>query len=332
MQFDQIKRRAFVTLLGGAAAAWPLSARAQEPGKVFRVGFLGPALTSPVPVSVYQAFLAQMRELGFIEGKNVAIEYRGFDDPRGAFVGAAELMRLLPDLIVAVGPEASLQAVVGASRAIPIVMIAVDFDPLARGYVASLARPGGNITGVVFQQLELAQKRVELLMQAFPERTGLAVLYDALSADQFRAVEQAAKSLNPQVLPVKLVNPPYDFDAAFRSVAAGAAQMILFLTSAHFVAQRSRIAELTIAHRLPAMFSFKFYVEVGGLMSYGVDFPRMYRRAAEYVAKVLKGTKADDLPVEQPTQFELVINLKTAKALGLEMPPTLLARADEVIE
>src|SRR5262249_28030829 len=155
---------------GWIMAAWPLAARAQQSGKIARIGFLGPSLNSPQPTALYQALLAQLRELGFIEGQNLTADYRGLDEPRGPFVNAMELMRPHPDLIVALGPEVALQAVVSASAFIPVVFVAVNFDPVARGYVASLARPGGNITGVVFQQLELAQKQVELLTQAFPER------------------------------------------------------------------------------------------------------------------------------------------------------------------
>ena len=211
-------------------------------------------------------------------------------------------------------------------------MIAVNFDPIARGYVTSLAQPGGNITGVVFQQLELAQKQVELLTQAFPERSLLAVFFDAQTADQFSAAERTAKSLNLKVQGLKLENPPYDFVTAFQAAAAGAAQMGLVLSSPAFTVHRSRIAQLAIEHRLTTMFTFKHYVEVGGLMSYGVEFPTMYRRAADYVAKILNGAKPADLPVEQATTFEMVVNLKTARAIGIELSTSILLRANEVIE
>jgi putative ABC transport system substrate-binding protein len=326
-----MRRRDFITLLGGAAA-WPLPLSAQPAGKPARIGYFGVSRDSPSPAAFFQAFLKQLRELGFSEGGNIIVEYRDTDDPRGPFVAAAELMRSQPDLIVIDGPEVALQAVVGASGFIPIVMMAVNFDPIARGYVASLAHPGGNITGVVFQQMELAQKQVELLTQAFPQRTRLAVLFDAQSADQFGAAERTAKSLNLQLQSLKLENPPYDFDAAFRSAAAGAAQMALVLSSPFFVAHASRMAELAIEHRLPAMFLRGAYVEAGGLMSYGADFALMHRRAADYVAKILQGTKPGDLPVEQASKFELVINLKTAKAIGIELPTSILVRADQVIE
>jgi len=332
MQFDQLKRREFISLLGGAAVAWPLAARGQQSSKLIRLGVLGPLLNNPPAVAQYQAFRTQLEELGFREGRNVTIDYQGVDDPRGPFIVAAELTRAQPDLIVAIGPEAALQAVAGASGFVPVVMIAVNFDPLARGYITSLTRPGGNITGLVFQQLELAQKQVELLTQAFPEKTQLAILFDGQSADQFGAAERAAKALNLQVQAIRLENPPYDVEAAFRGAISGGAQMVLVLSSPLFLPQRNRIAELASAHRLPSMFIAKHWVEAGGLMAYGADFPLMFRRAADYAAKILKGAKPADLPVEQATKFELIVNLRTAKALGIELPTGVLLRANEVIE
>jgi putative ABC transport system substrate-binding protein len=233
---------------------------------------------------------------------------------------------------VATGPEIALQTITAAKPGVPIVMIAVNFDPIARGYVASLSRPGGDITGVVFQQLDLAQKQVEILTQAFPDRNRLAVLFDAQSADQFAAAERAATSLKMQVQPLKLEKPPYDFEAAFRSASAASAQFVMVLSSPLFASQSSRIAELAIAHRLPTMFIFKPYVEAGGLMSYGVDFPRMFARAADIVAKIIKGAKPADIPIEQADKFEFAVNLKTAKAIGVELPTAILLRADDVIE
>jgi len=327
-----MKRREFITLLGGAGVVWPLAARAQQPGKPVRIGFLGASLNAPATAGLFQQFLDELRDGGFSEGQNLIVEHRRVDDPRGTFVAAAELMRLQVDLIVAQGPEVALQAVVGASRSIPIVLQAINYDPVERGYVASLARPGGNITGLFFRQAELAAKKVELLAQAFPERTRLGILWDALTADELSAAERAAKSLNLELRTVKLETAPYDFTAAFRIIAQDDARMLLVLSSPFFAEHRRQLAELAIQHRLPAMFIFKSYVEAGGLMAYGADQAAMYRRAGAYVAKILKGTKPADLPVEQPTKFELVINLKTAKLLGLTIPDKILARADEVIE
>ena len=325
-----MRRRKFLGVMGGAAA-WPMLARAQQAGRPPRIGFLGAGLNAPQAIENYQAFLIRLRELGFVDGQTVVIERGLIDDPRGTFV-AAELMRSQPDLIVASGTEASLQAVVGASRAIPVVMMAINFDPIARGYVTSLTRPGGNITGVVYRQLELAEKQVEILNQTFPERNRLAIFFDAQSADQFGAAERSAKALKIETLALKLENPPYDFAAAFRSATAGMAQMVLVLSTPHFVRHVTWIAELAVEHRLPTMFISRGYVEAGGLMSYGADFPTMYRRTAEYVAKILKGEKPADLPVEQATKFETVVNLKTAKMIGVELPTSILLRADKVIE
>jgi putative ABC transport system substrate-binding protein len=327
-----VKRRKFISLLGGGAAALPLAARAQQPGKVWRMGVLGPSLNTPTTAAQYQAFLAELKALGFSEGKNFTVNYGRVDDPRGAFVAAAELMRSPIDLIWANGPEVALQAVVGASGFIPIVILAVNYDPIERGYVSSLARPGGNITGVFYRQPELAAKQLELLTQAFPNATRLGVIWDALSADQYAGAEQAVREKQLSLAALKLEKPPYDFAAAFRTLARGGAQMVLVLSSPFFTEHRSEIAEAAQTNRLPTMFIFSSYVKAGGLMSYGVDQVPMYRRIAGYVAKIFNGTKPSDLPVEQVSNFELVINLRTAKALGIELPTAILLRADEVIE
>ena len=327
-----MRRREFITLLGGAGMAWPLVVRGEQSRKVIRLGYLGAPLNNAPATAQYQAFRARLADLGFREGQNLTIDYLALDDPRGPFVAVAELMRSPPDLIVATGPEEALQAVVGASGFIPVIIIAINFDPLARGYIPSMARPGGNITGLVLQQLEVAQKQVELLNQTFPDRTRLAILSDFQSAENFGAAERAAKALNLQVQLVRLENPPYDFDVGFRSAASGNAQMALVLSSQFFLPHRARIVELANIYRLPSMFIVKHWAEAGGLMSYGPDFLSIFRYAADYVAKIFKGAKPADLPVEQPTKFELVVNLKTAKTIGIELPTAILLRADEVIE
>src|SRR5262249_611331 len=236
-----MRRREFISLLGGMTAI-PLVVRAQEVGKIYRIGYFGPAQTSPPAVVPYQAFLAQMRELGFREGQNLRIDFRGVeDDPRGNSVSAEELVRAQPELIVTAGPAVTLQSVVGTNQAIPIVMIAFNFDPIVGGYVKSLSRPGGNITGVVSQQLELAQKQVELLTEAFPGKTHLAILFEAQSADQYGVAERAAKSLKLEVQSLKLEGPSYDFDAAIRGAEAGGAQMLLMLSAPGWQQHRSRI-------------------------------------------------------------------------------------------
>jgi putative ABC transport system substrate-binding protein len=326
-----MKRREFITLLGGAAV-WPLAARAQQTGRARRIGILGPSLDSPTNTAQHQVFLTEMKALGLVEGKNFTVEHQRVDDPRGVFVAAADLVRSQPDLIWANGPEVALQAVIGASGFVPIVILAVNYDPIERGYVKSLAQPGGNITGVILRQTELAPKQLELLTQAFPNRTRLGVLWDALSTGQFAAAEEAARSQRLELRPLKLNRAPYDFATAFRIMAESDAQMVLVLSSPLFSDYRPQVAEAARANRLPTMFTFRSYVAAGGLMSYGVDQTPLYRRVAAYVAKILNGTKPTDLPVERASKFELTVNLKTAGAIGIEMPTSILLRADEVIE
>jgi putative ABC transport system substrate-binding protein len=328
-----IARRQFISALGGTALTWPLAARAQQLGRTARIGLLTSAPGDTVNGPGIPAFLDELKKSGFSEGQNLTIEaVRADQDPQKLFVETADLVRSNVELLVAEGSEIALQAAIAASPTIPIVMWAINYDPIARGYVKSLARPGGNITGIVSLQTELAAKQVELLTQALPGRTRLAVLWDAISADQFAAAERQARSLRLEVRSLKLENPPYDFDAAFQSLAEGAPQLLLVLSSQYFGPYRSHIAELAIQQRLPAMFIFKGYVQVGGLISYGIDPAANFRQVAFYVAKILNGAKPADLPVEQATKFEVVINLKTAKAIGVELSTAIQLRADEVIE
>jgi putative ABC transport system substrate-binding protein len=329
-----MQRREFITLIGGAAAAWPLAARAQQPtGRTRRIGFLQASLDDPLVARGYPAFLDELKKSGFSAGQNLTIETVRLDqDAQKLFAETADLVRSNVELLVATGPEISLQAALAASPTIPIVMWAINYDPIAHGYVKSLARPGGNITGVVSQQTELAAKQVEFLTQALPGRTRLAILWDRAADQSFGAAERQARSLGLSVQSLKLENPPYDFDAAFRSLAQGSPQMLLVLSSQFFALSRSHIAELAIQQRLPTMFIFKSYAQAGGLISYGVDPPAIYRQLAFYVTKILNGAKPADLPVEQPVKFELVVNLKTAKAIGVELSTAIQLRADEVIE
>jgi putative tryptophan/tyrosine transport system substrate-binding protein len=331
MQFDRLKRREFIALLGGAAG-WPLAARAQQAGRVYRIGVFGVGTDGPLVAGGYPAFLDELRKRGFIDGRNLVVERRATpQDEASHYADATEFARSNVDLILVVGAELAVKAAIAASRTIPIVMWAANFDPIADGYVQSLARPGGNVTGVFTRQPELAAKQVEILKETFPDRIRLAALWDALSADQFAAAERAARALQLQWRPFKLEHPPYDIGAAFRSLSGSDPQMLLTISSPLFAPHIQEIVNETINRRLPAMFIFRNYVERGGLMSYGVDVKSDFRRLAEYVAKILNGAQPADLPVEQTTKFELV-NLKTAKAIGLELPTSLLLRADEVIE
>jgi putative ABC transport system substrate-binding protein len=328
-----MRRREFIALVGSAAASWPLTARAQQPGRTVRIGYLGVQPDNPMVVASYSEIASGLRRLGFIEGQNLIIAYRNHNVP-GVDISrlAAELVQTNVDVLVADGPEAVLQAAVAATNTIPIAMIATNFDPIARRYISSLSRPGGNVTGLVFQSTELAQKQIEVLKQALPGKTRATALYDELSAAQFKAAQQAAERLSLDLNGIKLENPPYDFDAAFRLLAPRSPDMLLVLSSAHFTKSARQIARLAIEQHVPTMFTFKSYVEAGGFMSYGVDYVAMHRQIVPLLGKILSGAKPADIPVEQPTKFELVINLKTARALGLEIPVTLLGRADEVIE
>jgi putative tryptophan/tyrosine transport system substrate-binding protein len=328
-----VRRREFIALLGGSAVAWPLAVRAQTADKVARVGYIGTNRDSPLGAAIYQAFLEGLRSHGFNLGRNLVVEFRPLEQDLDALsADAAELVRLDVGVLVTDGTETALQAAMGASSTLPIVMIATNFDPIERGYAKGLARPGGNVTGLFLRQTELAEKQTELLFQALPDKLRLGVLWDAISADQFGAAERRAKALGLEVHSLKLDNPPYDFAAAFHNLAEASPQMLLVLSSPHFTPSRSQIAELAIRYRLPAMFIFKTYAQAGGLLSYGADYVAMHRQAATYVAKILMGTKASDLPIEQPNKYDLVVNLKTAKAMGLELPTVILLRADEVIE
>jgi putative ABC transport system substrate-binding protein len=300
----------------------PSAANAQPPRKGARIGLLNagkPGITEEV-----------FRAYG--EAQNFAIEYRSAEGKAERLPElAAELVRLNVDVLVANGPEAVLRAARDATRTIPIVMIAVDYDPIALGYIAGLPRPGGNITGVVLQQLEVTGKCLELLKDALPQLKRVAVLWDAHSADQFRAAAEAARVLGVQVHSLALSNPPaYDFEGAFAAAREGA-DALLVLRSPLFFDARARLAALAAQHRLPAMYGWRAYVDAGGLMAYGANLVDIDRRATTYVDKILRGAKPADLPVEQPTKFEFVINLKTAQALGLTIPPMVIFQATEVI-
>ncbi len=328
-----MRRREFITLIGGAAATWPIAARAQQARQVARIGILGTVPENALFAIGYPVFLAELRKLGFSEGQNLVIEHQRMDEGASkAFAGAAELIRSNVDAVVAFGPELALKAAVAASQTVPIVMIAVNFDPMAGGYVSDIARPDRNITGVVFRAPELATKQLALLVEAFPDAKPIAALWEQASADQFDAARRTAQSMHIELRSHKVENLPFDFDAAFRAIAEDGSRILLVLSGPTFGSHRAQIADLAIQHRLPTMFTFRYYVEAGGLMSYGIDIPPIFRRAASFVAKILRGAKPSDLPVEQPTNFEFALNLKTAKAIGVSVPTSILLRADEVIE
>jgi ABC-type uncharacterized transport system substrate-binding protein len=306
----------------------PLGVDAQPPAKAPRIGILRPG--SPADPFV-EAFRQGLRELGYAEGQNIRIEYRWAEGRDERLSGlAAELVRLKVDVIVA-GGSGALPAK-NATTAIPIVMPVIA-DPVRLGLVASLARPGGNVTGLTTQSDELPGKWMQLLKETVPRISRVALLWHPeSSAESVRASETAARSLRIRLQTLK-VGRPDDFAAAFAEAQKNHTEAIIVLGGAFFYTHRARLVELAAKHRLPTMYGQKaFVVDAGGLMSYGANFHDLFRRAAGYVDKILKGAKPADLPVEQPTKFELAINLKTAKALGLTIPPSVLFRADEVIQ
>jgi putative ABC transport system substrate-binding protein len=327
-----MNRRAFTTLLCGAAVVWPIAARAQQAGKVHRIGVLE-TISTTLNVANFYALREGLRQLGYAEGQNLVIEYRSADGRDDRFPGLArELLALKVDVIVTRGTPAA-KAVKNATSTVPVVMMASG-DPVGVGLVTSLARPGGNITGLSAIVGELSPKRLELIREIVPGLARIAVLAntsnDAVRRDWAR-IETAARSLGVQSQLLDLresdaLGPTFD-DASARRADA-----LVVVIDAITQANQQRIVDLAMKHRLPAIYSSREFVDAGGLISYGVSYPDLYRRAATYVDKILKGTKPADLPVVQPTKFELVINLKTAKALGLTIPDKLLALADEVIE
>ena len=306
-------------------------AEAQLAQKVFRVGLL--SVAHPRSVPWFTAFEQRLRELGYAEGHSLFTEFRNAEGHLERLPAlAAELVRLPVDVLVAPGPEAVLQVAQHATQTIPIVMVAVDYDPLALGYVAGLARPGGNITGMFLQQPELTAKRLEFLKEALPHVKQVAVVWDAVSADQFRAAQEAARVLGVQIHSLELRQPStYDVEGAVATAAQEGAEALAVLMSPLIGRHSARLTALALQYRLPTIFGLRIRVEEGGLMAYGASLPPMFQRAAEYVDKILKGAKPRQLPIEQPSRFELVINLKTAKALGLTIPPTLLFQANELI-
>jgi putative ABC transport system substrate-binding protein len=327
-----MERRAFISSITVGLLAAPLAAEAQQAGKVPRIGYLAFNLaTSP---HLHEAFRQGLRDLGYVEGRNIVIEYRDTEGKFERFPAlAAELVSLRVDLIVAGAFQATLAAK-NATKTIPIIMVAVA-DPVRIGLIASLVRPGGNITGLaLFAGTEIFGKHLELLKEAVPNLSRVAVLSNPanpMHVLRLREVEVAGRSLGVQVQILKAQGPE-EFDSAFAAMTRERAGALYVVGDPMFVSHRRRFAELAAKSRLPAVYELKDHAEAGGLMVYGPSTLDMYRRAAPYVDKILKGAKPGDLPVEQPTKFELVINLKTAKALGLKIPPSLLARADEVIE
>jgi putative tryptophan/tyrosine transport system substrate-binding protein len=328
-----VKRREFIMLLGGAAAAWPLAVRAQQPAMPV-VGFL--SSTSP---DLYEhrlrPFGQGLKEAGYVEGQNVEIDYRWAEGQHDRLPAlAAQLVQRRVAVIVAAGGTPSAMAAKAATATIPIVF-GVAVDPVEVGLVASLSRPGGNVTGVTNLNVEVGPKRLELLRELLPSVTVIAVLVNPASpaiADPFvRGMQAAARTLGLQ-LHVLHASTERDFDTVFATLVQLRAGALVLGPDIFFNARSEQLAALTIRHAVPAIFQYRQYVAAGGLLSYGPSEKEYYRLVGVYTGRILKGAKPADLPIEQPIKFELMINLKTAKALGITVPPTLLARADEVIE
>jgi putative ABC transport system substrate-binding protein len=323
-----VRRRDFIKVIAGSIAVWPLAARAQLHAKVPRIGFLGLA----PEFSGVEALRAGLRDLGYIEGSNIVIEWRWADNVEQLPGLAAELVAQRVDVIVA--PSSTfVEAARQATTTIPIVF-AVHADPVGLGHVASLARPGGNITGMSMLLTELAAKGLEVMTETVPQARRIGILWNPTTPSHpraLKAIEAAGEKLGLELrmVPAQTLE---DFDGAFSTMTQEAVSGLLVVASPLIVAQATPLAGFALKHRLPGMFPFKENVEAGGLISYGADRADLYRRAAAYVDKILKGEKPADLPVEQASKYQLVINLKTAKALGIELPPQVLARADEVIE
>jgi putative ABC transport system substrate-binding protein len=327
-----IRRREFITLLGGAAVAWPLVARAQQAARMARIGFLGLAPASIFATRV-DALRIGLRDLGYVENKNIIIEFKWAQTVDELPNLAAEFVRMNVDIIFA--PVSTFVAPARlATSTIPIVF-ASHADPVGLGHVASLARPGGNITGLSMLLTELSAKELEILKEAVPQGFRFAVIWNPTTPSHIPAlqsVQGAAKTLGIELheVPISAIE---DSDRAFDTMSQAQIAGFLVLASPVAYSERgARLAELALQHRLPSMFGFEENAKAGGLMSYSADILDLYRRSATYIDKILRGANPSELPVEQASKYKLIINLKTAKALSLEIPPTLLARADEVIE
>lgn len=287
----------------------------------------------PFAAQTRMAFLKRMEELGYVQGRNFVFEFVQISNAAEYESAYQELAKRGVDIMLVAGPEIELKSALAASSSLPIVMIAIDYDPIALGYVPSLARPGGNVTGLVFQRIVLTMKRMQLMQQAFPDVKAMTVFWDRLSADQWKAAQSAAARLGLNVHGVEFRDPPYDFERAWAEVAPEYRATLTVLGSPFFtIPKPGLLADFALRHRIPTMFVNDPYVKAGGLMSYGASITTMFRHAADYVDRIAKGAKPADLPIEQPTKFDFVVNLKTAKVLGITLPAEIMLRADEVIK
>ena len=321
-------RREFIRLFGSAAAAWPLAARGQQQPKMLRVGFVG---IQPREAPLYTTFLKRMAELGYQEGRNFAFDYIQTPDIEGYAKNYRELAARKVDVFLAVGNERALRAALSAADGKPIAFLAIDFDPLAKGYVANLSRPGGNVTGIFVRQLELAAKRVEIAREAFPRATVVGIAFDTVSREQRDASAEAARKLGlePRMIEVK---GQQDYGAAFNAMDDARGQPIILPASPMFFRDREVIAQALLERRIPSVAAFRENMEAGALISYGFDLMGLFYDIASYVHQIAQGANPSDMPIEQSPRFYMAVNLKTAVALGISLSDAFIARANEVIE
>jgi putative ABC transport system substrate-binding protein len=323
-----MKRRDFITLLGGAAATWPLAARAQLQPNMLRVGFVG---IQPRESPFYTNFLRRMAEFGYQEGRNFAFEYIQTPDIEGYEKNYRELAARKVDVFLAVGNERALRAALSAAEGRPIAFLAIDFDPLAKGYVANLSRPGGNVTGIFVRQLELAAKRVEIAREAFPRATVVGIAFDTVSREQRDVAAEAARKLGlePRMIEVR---GQQDYGATFNAMDDTRGQPIILPAGPMFFRDREAIAQALLERRSPSIAAFRENTEAGALISYGFDLMGLFYDIASYVHRIAGGAKPSDMPIEQSPRFYMAINLKTAALLGVSLSDVFIARANEVIE
>jgi putative tryptophan/tyrosine transport system substrate-binding protein len=325
---SHMKRRAFITLLGGAAAVWPLAARAQQQSKTLRVGFVG---IEPRESPLYTNFLKRMAELGYQEGRNFAFEYIQTPNIESYEKNYRELAARKVDVFLAVGNEPALRAALSAADGKPVAFLAVDFDPVAKGYVTNLSRPGGNVTGIFVRQLELAAKRVEIAREAFPRATLVGIAFDTVSREQRDAAAEAARKLGlePRLIEVK---GEHGYGGAFSAMDNARGQPIILPASPIFLRDRAAIAQALLEHRIPSVAAFRENMEAGALISYGFDLMGLFYDIASYVHQIARGAKPSDMPIEQSPRFYMAVNLKAAASLGISLSDVFIARANEVIE
>jgi putative tryptophan/tyrosine transport system substrate-binding protein len=332
MKRHPIERRQFVAFLGGAIVIWPLAAQGQGNARVRRVAYLNPAFATPISSAVIEAWRSALHDLGWEEGRNITIEYWwAANQPERLRNYAADLAQRNVDLIVAAGPAA--QAALAATQTIPIVAVDLETDPVESGLVASVARPGRNLTGQFLDVPQMCAKHLELVREVAPGTSRIAVLGDpVINARQFQAMDTAAQALSVTVerLPLRVI--PDDLELALVAITERVLQVLVVLPSPLANQRSDAIAEMVLQARLPSISLFRAFAELGGLIGYGPSLEQMFRRAAGYTDRILRGASPADLPIERPVKFDLVINVRTAKSLGITIPPMLIARADEVIE